>query len=372
MGRRRGSVTRFRMRDGSGSVELRYITEDTDRHGNVRLYVRRKGRGKVRLRQQPGTEAFLEEYRAALRRLDEAPSKPADPLRAAPGTMAWLIQQYCEKSGEFKQNSPRTRHVRRLILDAFCRHKNDGAKRYRMLEPHHLRKRRDEKAETPEAANDMVKALRQVFAWAVDNNLATANPAAAVPYFKNESDGFHSWTLDEVRQFEAQHPIGTKARLAMALLLYTLQRRSDVVNMGPAKVIAGRITLTQVKSRGKKRKTVTVSIKIMPALQKIIDATETGPDTYLVTAFGKPFTPAGFGNKFRVWCDEAGLKHCSAHGLRKASSARLAELGATENQIMATTGHSTPKEAARYTRAARRTKLADEAMALLENGENDD
>ena len=42
-----------------------------------------------------------------------------------------------------------------------------------------------------------------------------------------------------------------------------------------------------------------------------------GVKTFLVTEYGKPFTPAGFGNWFRQRCDEAGLPQCSAHGLRK-------------------------------------------------------
>ena len=33
-------------------------------------------------------------------------------------------------------------------------------------------------------------------------------------------------------RFEAKHPIGSKARLALALLLYTGQRRGDVVRLG--------------------------------------------------------------------------------------------------------------------------------------------
>jgi len=35
----------------------------------------------------------------------------------------------------------------------------------------------------------------------------------------------------------------------------------------------------------------------------------------VVTEFGKQFSVRGFGNKFRPWCDEAGLPNCSAHGL---------------------------------------------------------
>jgi hypothetical protein len=35
---------------------------------------------------------------------------------------------------------------------------------------------------------------------------------------RSGSEGFHSWTADEAAQFEARHPVGTKARLALALL----------------------------------------------------------------------------------------------------------------------------------------------------------
>ena len=47
--------------------------------------------------------------------------------------------------------------------------------------------------------------------------------------------------------------------------------------------------------------------------------------TYLVTEHGKPSTAPGFGNKFRDWCDQAGLHHCSAHGIRKFDATAAAE-----------------------------------------------
>jgi hypothetical protein len=34
-----------------------------------------------------------------------------------------------------------------------------------------------------------------------------------------KSDGFHRWTDDEIAQFESRHPVGSKSRLALALLL---------------------------------------------------------------------------------------------------------------------------------------------------------
>ena len=292
----------------------------------------------------------------------------AEPLAAAvagKGTLRWLCEQYF-RSAEFKGLEPRTQHVRRAIIDAACL--RDGDKPYAMMEPRHVRRRRDEKSETPEAANSMVKALRQVFAFAVENDLAQRNPAKDVPYLKGGSEGFHSWTIDEALQFEERHAIGTKARLAFALLLYTGQRRSDVVTFGRQHIKDGWLTFTQVKNR--KRKPISLSLPVRPELKAIIDATPSENLTFLVTAFGKPFTANGFGNWFRERCNEAKLPHCSAHGLRKAAAARLAELGAGESEIMAVTGHTTSKEVVRYTRGARQKVLAAKAMARFDENKD--
>lgn len=238
------------------------------------------------------------------------------------------------------------------------------------MKPKHLRKLRDAKADTPEAANALVKELRQVFKWAVAADHADSNPAKEVPFIKTGSQGIHSWTIEEVRQYEARHPIGTRARLALALLLYTTQRCSDVVRLGHKMAHDGWLKLTQAKNA--ERKPISLEIPILVELQRIIDVTTPlGKDTYLVTQFGKAFTVKGFGSRFRKWCDEAGLRHCSAHGLRKAGSARLAELGASDREIMAITGHQTAKEVDRYTRGARQRKLAASAMEKWEQGRNE-
>lgn len=191
------------------------------------------------------------------------------------------------------------------------------------------------------------------------------NPARDVPYFQsNNEDGIHAWTLEEVEKFEKHYPIGSKARLAFALLLYTAQRRSDVVKFGPKDVKDGWLRFTQFK--GRKRKKVTMELPIVRALREIIDASTIGIRSFIVTEFGEPFSDAGFGNKFREWCDDAGLPQCSAHGVRKATSARLAELGCSDREIMAVTGHRTTKEVTRYTRSARQKVLARSAMDKLE------
>lgn len=209
----------------------------------------------------------------------------------------------------------------------------------------------------------MVKSLRQLYKFAILYDLHDRNPANEVELLKSGSDGFHSWTLDEIEQFEETHPVGTMARLALALALYTGQRRSDIVQFGRPHVRDGWLAFTQHKNRNKNP--VRLEIPIVPELQRIIDASPTGELTFLTKTFNRPFTSNGFGNRFRKWCDQAGLQHCSVHRLRKAAAARLAELGCSEFEIMAITGHRTSKEVARYTRAANQKTRAESALKRI-------
>jgi integrase len=179
-----------------------------------------------------------------------------------------------------------------------------------------------------------------------------------MPY---QTGGHTPWTNEDIEQ--ARHPTGTQARLAMAILLNTAGRREDAVRLGPQHCRYGRIRFTQAKNEH--CNPVQVDIPIHPDLARVIEVTPSGHLTFLVTAFSKPFSAAGFGNKFRTWCEEAGLPKLTAHGLRKAAATRLAEAGASPHEIMAVTGHQSLEEVERYTRAARRPQLADSGMDKL-------
>ena len=114
------------------------------------------------------------------------------------------------------------------------------------------------------------------------------------------------------------------------------------------------------------RRPVKLWIPIFPEFRRIIDKSQTGQLVFLQTAFGQPFTENGFDNRFRKWCDEAGLRGLSVHGLRKTAAAVLAENGCTEHEIMAITGHSTSKEVQRYTVSARQITRATSAAAKVD------
>ena len=210
-----------------------------------------------------------------------------------------------------------------------------------------------------------LKALKALFAWACEEKpeITPQNPTWGVRKIKYASSGHHSWTPEEIAQYRDRHPLGSKARLALDLLVYTGGRREDAVRLGPQHVRNRRIRFRQAKNEH--RTPIDIDIPLHPELEAAIAAIPSGHLTFLITEFGRPFTPAGFGNWFRDQCDQANLHHCSAHGLRKATAAALAEAGATAHEIAAVTGHMSLEEIERYTRAARKKKLADSAMAKL-------
>ncbi len=195
---------KIRLADGSGNLEFKYLVEDVDRHGNVRLYVKRRGHRKIRLRKSPGTQEFLDEYRDAMAGKSTAKSiGPAE--NTARSSLRWLVEQYYE-GADFKVLDDRTRHVRRQILDAICLEPLSpqnaatiGSLPFANMPTSNIRTLRDRKASTPEAANARPKALRQVFVFAVNSDLVERNPARDVPYIRTGSQGFHTWTIEEVQ-----------------------------------------------------------------------------------------------------------------------------------------------------------------------------
>ena len=183
-------------------------------------------------------------------------------------------------------------------------------------------------------------------AFAVENELLDHNTCLGIKPLKITSDGYHAWSDAEIAKFEKHHPQGSMARIAMLFALYTGQRRSDVVRMGWSDIQDGFIKLRQEKTKA------FLGIPIAPTLANALADVPESRDTFVVTRKGEAFTSAGMGNWFRARCDEAGLGHCSMHGLRKAAARRLAEAGCTDRQIMSITGHKTSQEVGRYTRSA--------------------
>lgn len=350
-------------------IRLPYVVEDVDRHGNVRVYFRRRGQPKVRIHPSPGTPEFSILYHALVNEMEAglAPAPPNDEVRR--DTYRWLCVQYFS-APEFKRLDPRTQRNIRSILEYTMMEcvRPDRVETFAnfplaSMTTKAIRVLRDRKTDLPGAADKRVKTIRRLFTWAAQNDLVTHNPARDVNLISPVTSGFRTWTLEEVEQFEDRHPIGTRARLAVALLLYTGVRRSDIVLLGKQHVRDGWLRFTARKNV--RNRPVTVEIPVLRVLQEIIDQSPVGDLTFLVTHYGRPFTGDGFGNWFRERCREAGLCNHSPHGLRKLGATLAAENGATASMIMAIYGWRTLQQAERYTRAADRKRLAAVGAPLL-------
>jgi integrase len=273
-----------------------------------------------------------------------------------PGTLRALAVSYFA-SPAFRTTLPSTQYTYRNVIERLC--VEHGDKRVALLQREHVIKLLAARAHTPGTANAMRRSLRALMQHAVEIGMRSDDPTRDVRKVPTaKGDGYHSWTEGEIEQFERHHPVGSRARLAVGLLLDTGQRRSDVVRMGHQHLSDNAICVRQVKT-GRE-----VWVPVHEALAPILAGASSNL-TFLLTDQGKPYTAAGFGNWFRDQCHAAGLHGCSAHGLRKAAARRLAEAGCSTHEIAAITGHASLKEVARYTEAADRRRLAQSAMAKV-------
>jgi integrase len=236
-----------------------------------------------------------------------------------------------------------------------------------LLTPEHLQVMVNSKAATPFAQRNFLNTVGVMFRWAKKEGRIPGDPTLGVTREKVKTTGYRTWSETEIGRFEQHYPIGSRPRLAFALLLFTGQRRGDVVELGRQHIQGDLLVIDQGKTEGGDE--AHLEIPLHPKLREIIEATPTvGVKMFLVTHLGKPYTAPGFGNWFRELCDAAGCHGVSAHGLRKATARRLAEIGCSALQIASITGHATLREVQRYTNAADRKRMAREAMTKLIEG----
>ena len=331
---------------------LRYVQAFVDRDtGAVFRYFRRPGYPRVPLPGLPWSPTFM----AALEAASMAMPEPIGAKRSKPGSVAAVVAGYYT-SLNFRALAPSTQEARRIILERF--RSEHGDKPIGLMPPKFLKVVLATKGQF--AATNWLKAIRALCQFAVEQEMLREDPTLGIKLPRVKSDGHHTWTEEEIAQFEAAHPIGSKARLALALLLYTAQRRGDVIRMGRQHVRDGVLHVRQDKTGA------TLAIPIHPVLRAVLDATANNNLTFLVGASGKPFAGPRFSYWFREQCDAAGLpKACSAHGLRKAACRRLAEAGCSANEIAAISGHASLREVERYTKAVDQEKMARNALDRL-------
>lgn len=375
---------KVKMLDGSGWRVYRYVS--IQQPGNRIFYQRdsRKGQRTPRVYFDRELIPGSDEFDAAYNRIHRGEHKPAekkDP-KTATNTLRWLVEQHYASKAWEKLDEKSTRPKRRNILDGVCLewHKTAdreyGALPLAKLKPAHIKALRDLKQDVPGTANERVKALRSLFAWASDEDqhetdpLMKDNPAAAVNYLKVVSDGHTPWEERDAELYEAAYPLGTMKRLAFDLFLYTGGRVSDAHRMGLGMIVNGELHFTEHKgrNRGKPKRH---RLPILAPLRASIDAFYAGTNvrrmTFLTTEKDTAFSAHYLSQRFSLWSQEGGIdKGKTAHGIRKLAAIRCVLAGATDAQLEALFGW-TPgsKNVAVYRRMADQYRLEQQAAPLL-------
>ncbi len=328
------------------------MTKVFDRHGKARWRFRMKGKPSCYIHGEFGSKEFDIAYERAVKGEGAKP----ETRHASHGSFDWLIEHYL-RTPEFAAIGPVYKRNLTLEIERFRR--EHGDKPIAGLRPHHVEALIAKKVGTPAAANKLLKLIRRLCRFAVRREFITHDPTYGLKGFKTNPDGYHTWTDDEIAQFEAHHGIDSKAVLAMRLMLYTGAARQDAAAMGWQNVKGGRISYRRHKTKEG------VDLLMHPDLSAVLMIVPDDKMLFVTHGKGRAYNPATFGNWFRDMCADAGLPHCSPHGLRKAGATRLADAGANEFEVAAFLGHKTTNEARTYTKKANRAKLGDSGMEKL-------
>ncbi|MGF7162264.1 integrase [Rhodoligotrophos appendicifer] len=330
-------------------IRLKYIHKFRDRHNEMRYYFRRNGI-RTPLPGLPGSKEFMDAYAVALK---DQPAPKVDPRPVVrPGTFSALAIRYFG-SPQYRNLAVSSRINYKRVIDSFL--VEHGHRLVSEMSREHVDIIVGKLASKPGAGIVLLKRLRTLVRYAVSLGWIGKDPTAGATSYR--STEIHTWSEEQIAHYERYWAIGTRERLAFALLLYTGQRGSDTHRMTWSDIAGDTIRVSQQKTGEK------LEIPLHPELQIELGLAKRRHVTVLATEYGKPFTVKGFGNMISDAIREAGLPlQCRAHGLRKAAARRLAEAGCSANQIASITGHKTLAEVERYTRAADQKRLARQAI----------
>lgn len=337
-------------------IDFKHIKTRKTKAG-LAYYFRRRGCAMVRLPDDPTSARFAAAYKKALAGI-------ADKARLSrEGTFAWLCDQYMQ-SAAFLTKAPATRAARARIIRAMVAERLDpaypetfGQERIEAFGPEHINVLRDRKIATPNAANERVKILAQIFRAPAAREALKVIPTIGADRLQTPRGGHKTATDADIAQYLETHTSGP-AWLAMMLLKGHGMRVSDLRLLGRRNRVGATLSFVTVK---------TGRLCEHPIEQDTLQAIhQFEGDAWLLTDAGQPFaSDKALSQRIAKWFRQAGVAEITAHGVRKWLATRFADRGATEYEMMAWFGWGDPKEARPYVQAANRRALSQNAGRIL-------
>src|SRR5262249_30514140 len=181
-------------------LHLKYVQSYRGYH-----YFRRRGSPYVQLPGVVGSAEFMDAYQRALA---AAPVAIGTSKRSGPGSISAAIAEYYG-SQAWRSLTRGPPALRRTILERF--REQHGDKRLASLPREFIIVLLDSMA--PHAARNWLKTLRHFIRWCEARKLITKDPTWGIKVKVPQSDGHHTWSEEEISQFEAAHPIASNTPL---------------------------------------------------------------------------------------------------------------------------------------------------------------
>jgi integrase len=259
-------------------------------------------------------------------------------------------------SPEYADRAMNTRLQDRRLFDEL--RASFGTGMLRDLRDRHVKAIRDHfrqkhSASVADAAISRISVLWQYADQHLDIDLG-ANPTAGVSRVHKAKKEHEPWPDDVLAAFDAHAP--GHLRLAVMLLLYTGQRRSDVVKMRWSQFDGDIIEVVQQKTGQP------VAIPCHHRLRSILSTLPRGGAFILTGERGAPYQAASLAAMVRKQLHAIGIHGYSVHGLRKNAALALSQAGCSVPEIMAVTGHRSAAMALHYSKRAEKGLLARAAI----------
>ena len=304
------------------------------------------------------------------------------------GTTTWLIREY-QRDPVFETLAASTQRMYgealRRIESTFGPHLVNAVQ-YR----HAKRFYEDLRAPSTEGgserlgtANGTIRVARVLWRFAVDEDVADANPFRRVR-LKSLPSRTVLWHPSQVAAFVAKaDEMGHSEAGTAALIAFELaQRQGDVLALPWSRYDGAKLEVRQNKTGAP----VTIPLKAVPALKARIDATDRLAPQIIVRADGSPWAARAkrFRRLVRRIADAAGLPNeLRFMDLRRSGMTELADAGATDDELRAVSGHKTRNVVSMYVmpsgtqagaalskRARARKRLVNKSRPRVRMGQN--
>ena len=260
------------------------------------------------------------------------------PPRAAVGSTTWLMDRFQKDQVFYLSKNSRTRdeigYAFRVIEPVF------GDVLVKHIERRHCRAFYNRLREQGSAhkAQKLLKWFRRLMAFAVEEGLIAANPAAGMR-IQGTPGRSQRWAPEEVAAVLQTCIAAGRPSLALATQLAydTTQRQQDILGLMRSQFDGEGLTVKQRKT-GRE-----VWVPLSPESIAMIQAAPKN-SIYLIVSeeTGRPYTDRNvFSRIFRRFKLRAGVtRDLTFHDLRRTGITELGNAGATEAEIVATSGHA--------------------------------